>query len=89
MITKYIFSKYLFSPKGEAAAREVLDGHVYAIFVPHFRLHEVVALYMCVPPYKFRKILEMLFKLMKVIRNNGEQGRGGARSAVAVCQHHP
>ena len=27
------------------------------IFLPHFRLYEVVPLYMCVLPYKYRKIL--------------------------------
>ena len=31
-----------------------------------FRLYEVVSLYMCVPPYKYRKILGMLLNLMKL-----------------------
>ena len=34
--------------------------------LPHFRLYEVVLLHMCLLPYKYRKILEMLFKLMKL-----------------------
>ena len=36
------------------------------IFVPHFRLYEVVSLHVCVLPYKYFKILEMFpYKLMK------------------------
>ena len=60
------------------------------IFLPHFRLYEVVSLHVCVLPYKYRKILERLLKLMKLcnIIYNGEQGhawvlqapgRGGTR----------
>ena len=33
--------------------------------LPHFRLFEVVSLHRCVHPYKHRKILDMLLKLMK------------------------
>ena len=32
------------------------------IFLPHFRLYEVIALHMCILPYKYRKIMEMLLK---------------------------
>ena len=35
---------------------------MFPIFLPHFRLYEVMLLHMCVLPYKFRKILEMLLK---------------------------
>ena len=35
-------------------------------FLPHFRLYGVVSLHMCVLPYKYRKILKMLLKLMKL-----------------------
>ena len=33
---------------------------LYSLFSPHFRLYEVVSLHMCVLPYKYRKISEML-----------------------------
>ena len=35
-------------------------------FLPHFRLYEVVSLYMCVIPYKYRKRLGVLLKPMKL-----------------------
>ena len=38
---------------------------IFPTSLPHFRLYEVVALHMCVLPYKYRKILEMLLTLMK------------------------
>ena len=41
---------------------------IFPIFLPHFRLYEVVSLHACVLPYKCRKILEMLLKLMKLCR---------------------
>ena len=34
------------------------------IFLPHFRLYEVVSLHMSILPYKYRKILNFLLKLM-------------------------
>ena len=37
-------------------------------FLPHFRLYGVIPLHTCVPPYKYRKILEMLPKLMKLMK---------------------
>ena len=37
---------------------------LFPFFLPHFRLHEVASLHMCVLPFKYRKILEMLLKLM-------------------------
>ena len=43
---------------------------IFPIFLPHCRLYEVVSLRMCVIPYKYRKIVEMLLKLMKVCFNN-------------------
>ena len=39
---------------------------IFPICVPHFRLYEVVSLHMCVFSYKYRNILEMLLKLMKL-----------------------
>ena len=36
------------------------------MFLPHFRLYEVVSLHMCVLPYKYRKMLEGLPKLLKL-----------------------
>ena len=36
------------------------------IFLPHFRLYEVVSLHVCGSPYKYRKILEMLPQLIKL-----------------------
>ena len=41
-------------------------------FLPHLRLYEVVSLHMCVLPYKYRKILEMLPKLMKRVARDWE-----------------
>ena len=50
----------------------------FSIVLPHFRLYEVVSLHMCVPPYKYRIILEMLLNFLKVsfevMQNDGEQG---------------
>ena len=46
--------------------REEARGPIFPIFLPHFRLYEVVSLHMCVLPYRCRKILEMLLKLMKL-----------------------
>ena len=40
--------------------------HRYSPSLPHFRLYEVVSRHMCVPPYKYRKISEMLLKLMEL-----------------------
>ena len=36
----------------------------YSLFLPHFRLYEVVLLHMCDLAYEYRNILEMLPKLM-------------------------
>ena len=41
-------------------------------FLPHFRLYEVVSLHMSILPYKYRKILEMLPKLMKRLARDWE-----------------
>ena len=52
------------------------------IFLPHFRLYEVASLNMCVLPFKYRKILEMLLKLLEVSYANecgmNECGAGSA-----------
>ena len=37
---------------------------IFPIFLPLFRLYEVVLLHMCVLPYKYRKLFEMLPNLM-------------------------
>ena len=60
---------------------------IFPIFLPHFRLYEVVSLHMCVLPYKYRKILEMLLKLMKLCFINGEQADviGGAVRTIDSC----
>ena len=39
---------------------------IHLLFLPHFRLYEVVSLHRCVLPYKYRKILEMFLTLMKL-----------------------
>ena len=39
---------------------------IFPIFLPRFCLYGVVSLHMCVCPYKYCKMLEMLFKLMNV-----------------------
>ena len=46
---------------------------IFPIFLPHFRLCEVVSLHTCVLPYKYRKILEMLLKLMKLCKLMGSR----------------
>ena len=38
---------------------------LFLIILPHFGLYAVVSLHMCVLPYKYRTLLEMLPKLMK------------------------
>ena len=48
---------------------------IFLLFLPHFRLYEVVSLHRCVLPYKYREILGMLRKLLKVCFTNGEQVR--------------
>ena len=45
----------------------------YPISLPRFRLYEVVSLHMCVLPYKYRKILEMLLQLMKLCEIMGSR----------------
>ena len=48
----------------------------YIPFLPHFRLYGVAWLHVCVLPYKYRNILQMLHTLMKlcdIMRFNGEQ----------------
>ena len=46
----------------------IVSSHfrLFPIVSPHFRLYEVVSLHMCVLSYKYRKLLEMLPKLMKL-----------------------
>ena len=39
---------------------------IFPVLLPHFRLCGVVSIYMCVLPYKYRKILAMLLKLTKL-----------------------
>ena len=51
---------------------------MFPIFLPHFRLYGVVSLHMRVLPYKYRKILEMLFKLMT---SRETMGAGTCRSS--------
>ena len=41
---------------------------IFPTFFPLFRLYEVVSLHMCFLPYMYRKILEMLPKLIKLCR---------------------
>ena len=49
------------------------------ISLPHFRLYEVVLLHVCVLPYKYRTILEMLPKLMKWCEIMGSRRMHGKR----------
>ena len=42
-------------------------------FLPDFRLYEAVLRHMCVSPYKSRKIVKVLLKLMNLCSTNGEQ----------------
>ena len=43
------------------------------MLLPHFRLHGVVSLHMCVLPYKYREILEMLPKLTELCELMGSR----------------
>ena len=65
------------TPSGHGRRRRQAMPEVVPIFLPHFRLHEVVSLHMCVLPYKYRKRLKRLLKLMKLCFNNGFAGRAG------------
>ena len=50
-----------------------LCAPIFPIFLPRFRLYEVVSLHRCVLPYKCRKILEMLLELMKLCDITGRR----------------
>ena len=48
---------------------------IFPIFLPHFRLYAVASLHVCVLPYKYREILEMLPKLMELCEIMGSRRR--------------
>ena len=52
--------------KQEARAARRLYPQKFLMFLPHFRLYEVVWLHMCFIPYEYRKISEMLLELTKL-----------------------
>ena len=77
----HLWNAHLRSVKGNVVAGSddtgivvrCLSPTICPIFLPHFRLHEVFSLHMCVLLYKYRKILEMLLKLMKLCEIMGSR----------------
>ena len=69
----------------------------FRLFFPHFPFYGVISVTRCVPPYKYRKIVRIVFKLIKLFKlyndcnNNGEQAAGIELPAVVldVLQHMP
>ena len=63
-----VFDEELVEDRDEAIAQLPVSTDImlrasltqFFIFLPHFRLYGVVSLHMCVLPYKYRDILEML-----------------------------
>ena len=60
----------------------------------HYRLYEVVSLRRCVLPYKYRKIVEMLLKLMNLceimgsrLHANGKWHKGNTQTPTPTPQH--
>ena len=62
----------------------------FLIFLPHFRLYEVVWLHMCFIPYEYRKISEMLLELMKLCDIMGSRcgGQCRQRRCIGHGPHH-
>ena len=72
----------------EGLRAALLSPEIANCLLPHFRLYEVVPLYMSVLPYKYRTTLEMLHTLMEfrelMGRINGEQV---CNTTVALRKH--
>ena len=62
-----------YRPAGAMARVRCLCPPTFPAFLPPFCLYEVFSLHMCVLPYKYHKILEMLPKLMKLRDTTGRR----------------
>ena len=57
----------------------------FPMFLQYFRLYEVVSLHRCFLPYKYRKLLETLPKLMKLCEMMGSRTTCSRSVSLSTC----